>query len=225
MALDSEYAQRVYVHLSPMLIELAAALVLAVALGVWLKRRALRQLVEQAEAEAGTATAPAPLVGLQPATPARTTAIDALDYVGADEPTKAFLALLRDCPTPNLDDERLMAVRLAGHLAAAGARRVRVQQSSGPDIVYEEHVAAELKRPRNGEFSASEIDRACGQIVKYAAAWPGPLVLVLFSRSAPALDTRLRQMLADPALRARSGGALLVVWKARGHFKVVAPGA
>lgn len=55
--------------------------------------------------------------------------------------------------------------------------------------------------------------------------WRGPLVLVLFSRAAPEFDARLRALLGDAKHRNRPGGPLLVAWKARGFFKVVAPGA
>ena len=89
--------------------------------------------------------------------------------------------------------------------------------------IYRERVAVELKRPRDGAFSTSEIDRALGQLAKYGAAWAGPLVLVLFARSAPVLDARLRDLLVQPSLRRRAGGAVIVAWKARGFFKVVAP--
>ena len=35
--------------------------------------------------------------------------------------------------------------------------------------------------------------------------------------------SELRKLLAEPGVRDRSGGPLLVAWKARGFFKVVAP--
>lgn len=157
--------------------------------------------------------------------PARTTTLDALDHLGLEPATVACLKALRDCPTPNNDDERAMADRLAAHIADVENDRgcVRVCKTSGPDLIYRERVAVELKRPRDGAFSTGEVDRAVGQLAKYGAAWPGPLVLVLFARSAPALDARLRDALVQPALRHRTGGAVVAVWKARDFFKVVAP--
>lgn len=157
--------------------------------------------------------------------PARTTALDALDHLGLEPATVACLKALRDCPTPNNDDERTMADRLAAHIARAehDPGCVRVCKTRGPDLIYRERVAVELKRPRDGAFSTGEVDRAVGQLAKYGAAWSGPLVLVLFARSAPVLDARLRDALVQPALRHRAGGAVVAVWKARDFFKVVAP--
>lgn len=167
---------------------------------------------------------PAPPAPPDPTRPARTTAFDVLDTYSLDPATREFLGVLRDCPTPVNDGEVAMARKLAEHIQRAVGQVgcVRSCPTSGPDIIFRERVAAECKRPINDSFSASEVDRACGQIVKYAGQWNGPLLLVLFARSAPVLDARLRELLAGPSLRGRAGGPVMAVWKWRGGFKVVA---
>lgn len=164
---------------------LIVVVVLAAGVAVFRARAAMSDAVALAEMVAAEAVQAPPSTVLTPpvapeppvAPVGRTTAIDALDALGVDPVTREFLAALRDCPTPNAGDEREMADRLAGHVRKATGALVRVAKTSGPDVIFRETVAAELKRPFRGEFTASEVDRAIGQIVRYADRWRGSLVL------------------------------------------------
>ena len=187
-------------------------------------------------AERGALTAPHGIEPIAPlaVVPAQTVALDALADLDSD--LRALVDLLDRCSTPNLSHEREMADQLAHYIGKAADDATCVQtevtvkgtaREAGAriDMVFRRRVAIEVKRREaDGTFTAATIQRAIGQVRKYAGLWTGPVVLVLLSRYKPNMDARIKAELASPELARRPGGPVLAIWKWRGQaIRVVRP--
>ncbi len=160
------------------------------------------------------------LVGIRPRE-ARTLARD--DEKGLDRDVQDVLAALRSVSAPDDRGGERRAVERLRRLLSAEMDEVVLADAPGPertrfDLLARGRVALEVKI---GRLSASEIQRAVGQIRQYARIWDGALLLVLLSEPEPRLDAQIRAELADPALRERAGGPVLAAWKTPTTFRVV----
>lgn len=158
-----------------------------------------------------------------PARPARTTALDALADLDPD--LRALIDVLDRCSAPQLGSEPYMAGALAEYIARTAAeprcvlREFAVKgngRESGAriDLVFRGRVAVEVKRcDDDRRFTAGTVQRAIGQIRKYAGLWHGPVLLVVLSPYEAGMDARLKAELAAADLRERNGGPVVAAWK------------